>query len=218
MNPIDEYLESDVHQMMEKKANLGTAMSFVGKRVGTGALEAAGGAALLTLGGAAIKAYKGISKKRDFRGMMEANPDLQEYQGQNPKQFQVHYNSFRNMNPSFASDPVVAGTYMRQMSMSPETAGKVIVESLGGARALPPSMMDQAMSMYRPTDPHDPMQQQRLEAEIAERRGKTRQSAEMHPLQMQKARLGIPQEQERAQQAAARMRQAAQQMQLFQER
>lgn len=215
MDLLDEYLSSDAHEELEKRAIVNQqALRFIGRRVGTGALEAAGGAALLTLGGAAIKAFKAIGKKRDFKGMMEANPDLSEFQRENSKQFTQHYTSFRNMNPQFAGDPVVAGTYMRQMSMSPATAGKVIVESLGGARAMPPGMMDTAMGMYRPTDPLDPRMQQRLEAEIAERQGKTQALQQQAPFQLQKLRGEAAQSEERGQAASARMRAAAAQMSL----
>lgn len=150
-NPVDDYLES--RSGMDKKAFFGRPqLRHAAGRVGIGALEAAGGAALLSLGGAAMKSFNAIKKKKDFGEMMEANPDLQEFQSQDPKRFQQHYNSLRSMNPQFARDPTVAGTYMRQMSMSPQTAGKVIVESISGARAMPSSPAQMAMEGYRPTD------------------------------------------------------------------
>lgn len=138
-NPIDDYLE-------EREKIAGPA-GFMGKMVG-GAAEgvSAKGLGLLgahtaltagAMGGVAAvqKIYHAITKKKHFNEMMEANPDLQEFQRENSSQFNQHYTSLRSMNPTFASDPIVAGTYMRQMSMQPATAGKVVVESLGGVPA-----------------------------------------------------------------------------------
>lgn len=99
------------------------------------AAMAAGAAAVLgggiaMLSGAAQKVYLAATKKSRFESMLKSNPDLHEHQQANPQQFDEHYNSLYRMNPRFASDPVVAGAYMRQMSMHPSTAGKVVVESL----------------------------------------------------------------------------------------
>lgn len=96
-------------------------------RIGTQA-AIVGGVGILAAG--AQKTYLAITKKRDFDAMLEHNPDLAEHQAANPQQFNQHYSSLRSMNPLFAKDPVVAGSYMRQMSMNPGTAGKVLVESL----------------------------------------------------------------------------------------
>jgi hypothetical protein len=135
-NPVDEYLSYCAGDEPEqtKEASLwgGAAKSLTAEHIGGLAMDAAilgGGAALLS--GAAGKIYGAITKRRDFNDMMDVNPDLKEYQRENPKLFNAHYSSLRSMNQEFASDPVVAGTYMRQMSMSPGTAGKVVAESLG---------------------------------------------------------------------------------------
>lgn len=54
--------------------------------------------------------------------------------------FNAHYNSLRKMNPGYAEDPIIAGTMMRQMSMHPNTAGKVLMEGLeSSSRGLPRS-------------------------------------------------------------------------------
>jgi hypothetical protein len=101
----------------------------VGKGLMSGALFAGG----MGIASAVGKTVRAITKKRDFDGMLEANPDLQDYRKSNPTQFNRHYSSFRSLNPRFAGDPVVAGSYMRQMSEYPATAGKTIVESLKDA-------------------------------------------------------------------------------------
>jgi hypothetical protein len=145
-NPVDEALE------MKKEAFLGGllgAAKQVGKgagrdamtEVGRGALQAAGGAAVIGLTGAAMKAVNAIRKKKDFRQMMDSNSDLQEFQREDPRQFNRHYNSLAGMNPEFAHDPVVSGTYMRQMSMSPQTAGSTLVQSLESRQKTSPWQM-----------------------------------------------------------------------------
>jgi hypothetical protein len=137
-NPLESYFLS-----REKVAAGGAFGRFAGGIAETATLRGMGnvaGHAVATAGivagaGAATKIYNAITKKRDFNNMMEANPDLEEFQLENPAQFNRHYNALRGMNPTFGSEPIVAGTYMRQMSMAPSTAGKVVVESLGGVPA-----------------------------------------------------------------------------------
>ena len=123
-NPVDDYLS-----MKKEAVNWGQ----IGHTALEGAAGGIAGAGVLALGAAALKALGAMRKRKEFSGMMGANPDLSEFHRENPKQFNQHYNSFRGMNPRFAKDPVVSGTYMRSMSMSPETAGKAIVESMESA-------------------------------------------------------------------------------------
>lgn len=150
MNPFDQYLKTK--EAKQKKASaagrFASGMTQGAKRVldpselGRIGTQAAvvGGAGLLV--GAAQKTYLAITKKRDFDAMLQHNPDLAEHQAANPQQFNQHYSSLRMMNPMFAKDPVVAGSYMRQMSMNPGTAGKVLVESLNSLqKSAPKSQM-----------------------------------------------------------------------------
>lgn len=131
-NPVDEYLT-------EKKA-------FFGKTVGdvaTGAREAFSAKGLGTLGAQALavagvgmlldstrQTYMAATKNQHFKKMLEVNPDLGEAQQQDPKMFNQYYNSLRKLNPQFAADPVVAGSYMRKMTEFPTNAGSVLVDSL----------------------------------------------------------------------------------------
>lgn len=138
MDPIESYLE--------KRAAIGPALSRMAGRLGPAAeqagVQAGVGLAIAGIGAGAIGAFRAITKRRDFKGMLEANPDLQEYHQANPVEFNRHYDSFRTLNPRFSADPVVSGTYLRQMSMNPSSAGKVIVESLesAGRGAMKPSI------------------------------------------------------------------------------
>lgn len=193
MNPVDEYLQT------KEAAGLGFLSKIKpwGKRVGQETLEGVASSAApkevgKTLGslgliGAGVglaagakRAYHAITKKTDFNAMMDANPDLKEFQRENPKQFSQHYNSFRTMNPQFASEPTVAGTYMRQMSLNPESAGKTIVESIGGRPAEPIGLRDVETALdltkklrpeYKPMTRLEaetaPLKQQLMEADVA---------------------------------------------------
>lgn len=137
-NPLDEYL-------MEKKAGhqgvLPGFKSFMGgmrantlKNFRTGAEEAIGsgavGLAATGLGMAALKIYRAVRKREDFRQMMAHNPELKEFHEQDPVKFNQHYNSLRSLVPAYAEDPIIAGSYMRQMSLSPESAGAALREAM----------------------------------------------------------------------------------------
>jgi hypothetical protein len=130
-NPIDDYLG------MHKKA-----FGFLGPNFGRqamtsmreGAAQAVGqgavGLAAAGIGVAAMKSYRALRKRSDFKQMLEANPDLAEHQEADPMKFNAHYNSLRAMNPGYAEDPIIAGTLMRQMSLSGNNAGHVLMESM----------------------------------------------------------------------------------------
>ena len=126
MNPIDAYLQ--------KKAAFGQAWGAVKPVLKEVAVPIGVGAGIAGVSGGIVGIYRAITKQRDFKRMLSANPDLQEAHQANPEQFNLHYNSFRSLNPRFAADPVVSGTYLRQMNMNPGTAGHVIVESLSAAQ------------------------------------------------------------------------------------
>jgi hypothetical protein len=137
-NPVDEYLDS-------AHGSVKTAGFF--SEMGRGAKEVLApgrlgghmaGAALIGATGyvlprAADKIYRAITKARDYRVMMEANPDLHDFHTADPAMFNRHFTSLRNMAPEFTADPVIAGTYMRRLSQNPQTAGTVILEAAGMA-------------------------------------------------------------------------------------
>ena len=126
MSPLDTYLLSKEAGWKDRFA----------QNVGDGVVQTAVGLAMVGAVPAVKGIYNAISRKKHFSDMMHQNSDLDEIRRDNPRQFNHHYSSLRNMNPTFASDPIVAGSYMRQMGMSPGTAGSVVVESL---RSLPSS-------------------------------------------------------------------------------
>lgn len=131
--PLDEYLETKVAAPAGDFArSMGRSMfnpQALGQAAGAGAVAAGLGLA----GGAASKIIGAITKNRDFKQMMEFAPDLEQNRSNNPNRFNQQYSSLRRFNPAFAGDPVIASSYMRQMSEMPEAAGGVLVNAIGAA-------------------------------------------------------------------------------------
>jgi len=132
-NPVDEYLESvggskTASFMSEARGAAGQVFSGgnIGGHVASAALVGGLG---YVLPRATDKIYRAITKTRDFRSMMEANPGLQIAMDRDPAMFNRHFTSLRNMAPEFTADPVVAGTYMRRISDNPDGAGTMILEA-----------------------------------------------------------------------------------------
>lgn len=159
-DPVEEYL------LTKEAGLLGKAWQAVKPHAERGAA----GLGIAVVGMAALRgmdnAFLAITKKRDFNKMMEDNPDLQESFQENPKQFHAQFTSLRSMNPSFSSDPIVAGTYMRQMSASPATAGTAMVGAASQRKSMPPSIFEaaapRAPMMPFQTGPEREMEQLKL--------------------------------------------------------
>jgi len=109
-----------VDDYQKKSAAFGDALRQFGGHVGNTALNAGAGAlATAAVGGLAVaagKLYDAATKSRDFRRMLDANPDLAEHHAQNPGGMNQFFSSLRTMNPAFSRDPLVAGHFMRQMA------------------------------------------------------------------------------------------------------
>lgn len=103
----------------------GTKLTM-GQAVARGAGQALLPAAI-TAGAAAIAtgASKGVGaiqerfgKARDYKAMLQVHPSLAD---KDPGQTQLYYNSLRRMAPSLAKDPLVAGSFVRNMmELQPE--------------------------------------------------------------------------------------------------
>ena len=140
-NPLDDYFET---KDIVKTAGLfgaafkkGTQEAYGGKQLGQLAAHTLGVAGAGMLIGAARKAYMAAPKGKHHKEMMEVNPDLQEHQQADPAMFNRQYSSLRNLSPQFATDTIVAGSYMRQMALFPENAGNVLVKSIQEAPEAP---------------------------------------------------------------------------------
>jgi len=166
-NPIDAYLseknagffDSVGKGFKQEAQNFGTAgLGSELFRRGVGSALAVGGAlATTTAAAGASKLYNAATKSRDFKKMLDHNPDLAESHKENPKQFNQMFSTLRMFNPAFSRDPIVAGTYMRQMTQNPLTAGSLAVEALGHTGSLPPSPTAALLMAGMKASPIDPM-------------------------------------------------------------
>lgn len=109
-----------------------------GRAIAGAGATAAVGATVAGVSIAARKLYDAATKGRDFRKMIEFNPDLASEHEKDPKTFNQLFSSLRTVNPSFSSDPIIAGTYMRRMVGSP-TAGGVLTDAVSMRGDVPPS-------------------------------------------------------------------------------
>jgi hypothetical protein len=124
-NPLDDYLGSRP-AVDEKRAAGQMSFPFMARQalgraagaVGQGALQSVGAAAGVGLIGAAAQAYGAISKRKDFRTMLDYNEDIKQLHQEDPEQINRFYDSARRMAPGLASDPYVAAHIVRQMADS----------------------------------------------------------------------------------------------------
>ena len=148
-NPVDDYLgmrKQAIGQGVLPGMNRfmsggmgGQIRDSAVKAMGQGIGQAAVGVGVTGLGIAAMKTYRALRKRTDFKNMLAQNQDLVEYHEANPEQFNAHYNSLRSMIPAYAEDPIISGSLMRSMSMNPGTAGKVLMEGLESRSKTGPS-------------------------------------------------------------------------------
>ncbi len=134
-NPVEEFLT-------EKRAfglsSFGKALSAIkpqaqhlASQAGTAVAVGAGSAAFAGLTLAAGKLYEAATKTRDYKRMLEANPDLEHYRTGEPENFNRMFSALRTMAPEFTKEPLVAGSYMRKaMEGYPEQRGSVAVQAL----------------------------------------------------------------------------------------
>ncbi len=154
MNPLDEYL-------MEKDAiNFGAMARQAGQAAkGAGVGDVAKGVATsvgaMALMGAAVpavqKIWSAVTRRGDFKDMMSTNPDLRDVQQEDPRFFNSAYNSLRKINPTFGSDPIIAGSYMRKMMANKDAAGLTLAQSVKTPEAGPPRMPFNVELGYAPS-------------------------------------------------------------------
>ena len=79
-----------------------------GVGIGAGALSLGAGA----IGDAIGKHRDSIDKAKHYKEMIEVNPELADSNA-DATMVQRHFNTLHKFNPEYASDPVVAGTYVQ---------------------------------------------------------------------------------------------------------
>ena len=68
-----------------------------------------------------------LTKARDYKAMLSANPQLKDHDA---GQTQMVFNSMRNLAPSLSADPLVAGSFVRNMpELSPESGPAVPLQT-----------------------------------------------------------------------------------------
>lgn len=147
-NPLDDYLQTKEAGPQGILPGMGEFMGGAGRSAmqnfRTGAEEAIGhgavGLAASGIGVAALKIYRALGKRQDFKAMLEHNPDLAEFQERDSAKFNAHYNSLRALVPAYAQDPIIAGSLMRNMSINPENAGSILTQSMESRMKTGPSM------------------------------------------------------------------------------
>lgn len=145
-NPVDEYFSEKTASQAPLPFGGGFFKSFGGtlrQGLNRGQMGESAAKGLLAAGGAALgagaiagathgvqKAYDAATKARDFRSMLESNPDLAQAHGEDPKLVNQMFSTLRTFNPAFTRDPVVAGSYIRKMVSDPMHAGGVATDAL----------------------------------------------------------------------------------------
>lgn len=195
-NPFEDFLE-EYGPVEEKTAGfVDSAKGFgrdFGSALGFGAATAGASAVIGSLGIAANKIYGAATKARDFKNMMSFNPDLQEHHDRDPRLFNQMFTSLRNMNPAYSKDPLVAGTYMRQMSESPLTAGGKLTDAIGNrdafrtplSRAVEEGMSGakERLKHHMKADPHEALAERLRGMQLHQQIGKMEQEAKEQALQ-----------------------------------
>jgi hypothetical protein len=93
-----------------KRMTFGDFAKLTAMMTGAGVV---GSVATAELMGGYQAAKSRVFKGRNFRKMMKANPDLEQL---DKKQVRMAFNTVNRFNPEFASDPLVAGTWTRQIA------------------------------------------------------------------------------------------------------
>lgn len=134
VDPLTAYLQTKKAGVFDAVKRRVTSPQFAeamtDRAVGAGL--AAGATAAVVGGAAATRAiYEAATKARDFRRMLEHDPELAQAHQENPKLFNAYYTTLRTFNPEFSRDPVTASTFMHKMLAGGSShAGGIAAETL----------------------------------------------------------------------------------------
>jgi hypothetical protein len=118
-----------MQKYIKKMAKLKQAKLWETLKPGLAFGAVAAGAPLLVEG--IRKAYHAIAKNSRFENMMKITPSLKD---EDPNKVRMAFNSLHNLNPGFAKDPLVAGTFVKKtldtdigggMAVDPQTAASL---------------------------------------------------------------------------------------------
>lgn len=105
---------------------VGRSGADAGKLLTLGVGGAAIGGVAAGIGAGVNQLLGAAQKRRDFKEMMELNPDLLEHHKDHPEFFNASYSAIRRVAPQYGEDPVVAGSLMRRMMANPDAAGTIL--------------------------------------------------------------------------------------------
>lgn len=143
MNPVDAFLKHagfmDVLRSAGRSFTGGfsgaslpehaqqTILEALSRGVGRSIVPAVGAAALASVGTASAAGIGAIterfSKSRDYKAMLQAHPSLAQVEA---GKAQMYFNSLRHVAPSLSRDPLIAGSFIRNMLDSQPDNGPAI--------------------------------------------------------------------------------------------
>lgn len=122
-SPYKDEITEELDGLMKKAFQMPGWASNMGKSMAGGAGMVGGavaaGIAYALAGDMYDAAKRGITKSRNYQQMMAANPDLKQLPAQS---VQKAFSVLHRFNPEFASDPTVAGAWVKSRSQFGEDA------------------------------------------------------------------------------------------------
>jgi len=114
-----------------------------------------------------VSAVRGaVSKGSNFRGMMEANPELKQL---DRNKVQRAFNTLHRFNPDMSGDPLVAGTFVKRVADYDMIDHKTVGELASARKSLVQAGEKENLLQYQP------MNLPTLRAEKTSSAGKTRE-------------------------------------------
>ena len=115
--------KSPVHEFLELREKVAGFFGSLGKALpgylAPGLASAGVAAAGLGIKGGYNLIREKLTRQRDYKAMMDANPALR---GSDARQVNMIYNSLRRLSPAMAADPLVAGSFVRKhVELSPDS-------------------------------------------------------------------------------------------------
>lgn len=133
-NPVEEFVSTYGEKNASRFDGVKNLLRRGGASAGKSLMDGLGaGLAMASISAVAAggeKAYSAMTRERDFKRMMASNPDLHTDHQADPRTFNMAFNSLRSMNRDFASDPYVAGAYMRQAGVGSPQGGTLLAEKV----------------------------------------------------------------------------------------
>lgn len=133
-NPVEEFFSTYGEKNASRFDGVKDLFRRGGSMAGKSLMDGIGaGLAMATISAVAAggeKAYSAMTRERDFKRMMASNPDLHTDHQNDPRTFNMAFNSLRSMNREFAADPYVAGAYMRLAGVGSSQGGTLLAEKV----------------------------------------------------------------------------------------